>query len=195
MAEISNKGLWAAVITGILAIAGTVVGSIIKGVSEINLEKTRLESQLILNALSVDSEEKRRASLQFLVDSSLVRDEATKTGLKKYLDGKDRTSLPQFTPLLQSGETQILTPRTKKNVQFTDIDFFLCGKDKDNRVMNELVVNASNAMRENGMFGESKGKLWEGTLYDEISLTDLKGKTTVIMDMDHPEAGERHSSL
>ena len=185
-----NKGLWTAAITGILAIAGAAAGALFQGMAEINLEKTRLDSQLILNALSSESLEARRASLRFLVGTNLIRDLETRDGLRKYFEGDDPKDPPRWSPL-STGESRTLNERTAENAANTDVDFFVCGKDKSNPAAYQTILRAEQALRAVGGFGESKFKVWDGALYQELSLQTLVGRTTVILDMQHPEAAER----
>lgn len=186
----NNKGLWIAVITGILAIAGTAAGALFQGMAEVSLEKTRLDSKLILNALASNSLQARRASLRFLVVTNLINDEDTRDGLRRYFEGDNPTDPPQWSPL-SSAESRTLTARTAHNASKTDVDFFLCGRDKNNRTLHLASVQAAEALRTAGGFGESKFKVWDGGLYRELPLRTLQGYTTVVLDMQHPEAEER----
>jgi len=187
MSEVANGKLWTIILTGAFALAGTVVGSWLEAQSKITLERTKLESSIISLALSQKTEKERRDFLEFLVVTNLIKDDATKEGLKGYFEGPDAKSPPFIAP-----ETNTpLTERTPENTQNTDIDFFVCSKDFKNSKIIKLVKESHSAISNKGDFGESIYKEWGNNLYKEVTESELKGKVTVIMDFDHPEYGER----
>ncbi|RKZ88435.1 MAG: hypothetical protein DRR19_12560 [Candidatus Parabeggiatoa sp. nov. 1] len=61
-------------ITGLLAILGTVVGGVVKSRLETKLADKDLQSKLIMRALESDKTEERINSLQFLVETNLISD-------------------------------------------------------------------------------------------------------------------------
>lgn len=80
-------------------------------------------------------------------------------------------------------------------MQLTDVDLFVCGKDKTNQALYQSIMAASESLQKTGRFGESKFKIWEGDLYNELPLEKLAGKTTIIIDLDHPEVSEKNTIL
>jgi hypothetical protein len=69
-------------ITGLLAILGTVVGGIIKSRQEIRSANKKFQSDLILRALESDGHQEKMDSLQFLLDIRLISDSELKEGIK-----------------------------------------------------------------------------------------------------------------
>ena len=190
MAEGTDGKLWAVILTGASALAGTVVGGWVEAQSKISLEKTKLDSSIISLALSQKTKQERQDFLEFLVDTNLIKDDATKEGLRSYFGGPDAKSPPFLAP--ETNTT--LAKRTSENAQNTDIDFFVCSKDLKNPDIIKLVSDSHSAISSTGDFGESIFKEWGGDLYKEVAEGELKGKVTVIMDFDHPEYGERKKS-
>lgn len=180
----TNKpsGLTIAIVTGVLTIIGAASGSIIKSFSDIKLERTKLDSQLILNALKSDSPDVRRATLLFLVDAKLIANEDTSEGLRQYFEGSNPKRPPQIQPFINSGESRTLDRAGEDLPNKTDVDIFVCGKDKTNDEVKNLVRSANKALSESMHFGVGNLKVWDGALYEEISLSSLKGKTTIIKD-------------
>ena len=189
----ANKpsGLTIAIVTGVLTILGATSGSIIKSFSDIKLERTKLDSQLILNALKSDSLKERRDTLLFLVDAKLIANEDTSEGLKQYFEGSNPKSPPHIQPFINSGETRVLQREGKGLSNKTDIDIFVCGKDNNTVEVKDLVQSANDSLSKSMRFGVGNLKVWDGALYEEISLQELKGKTTIIMDFNHGEYADK----
>lgn len=186
MSEGMNGKLWTIILTGVFALAGTVVGGWLEAESKIELERTKLDSSVISLALSQKTEQERQEFLEFLVATNLIKDQETKEGLKVYFEGPDAKSPPFIAPELNTA----LTERTIENASNTDIDFFICQKDIRNEALIQLLRKSHAAISEHGKFGESKYKSWGAALYKEVSEEELRGKATVIMDFDHPEYAE-----
>jgi len=191
MAARKPSGLTIAIVTGVLTVTGAASGSIIKSFADIKLERTKLDSQLILNALKSDSLKERRDTLLFLVDASLIANKDTSEGLKQYFEGENPKSPPHIMPFINSGESMPLERAGEKLAQKTDVDIFVCGKDKTNEEVKNLVKSANEALSKSEHFGTGKLKVWDNVLYKEISLPKLKGKTTVVMDNSLGESRER----
>ena len=187
------SGLTIAVVTGVLTILGAASGSIIKSFADIRLERTKLDSQLILNALKSESLEERRGTLLFLVDAHLIANKDTVEGLKQYFEGSNPKSPPQIQPFVRSGESIPLARAGENLAQKTDVDIFVCGKDNENEKVRNIVRETNQALSKSRYFGVGNLKVWDGKLYEEISLAALKGKTTIIMDFDHGEYEERET--
>lgn len=182
----ASKGLWVTLISGFLAIAG--VGA--KGVADLYLERARLDSQLIINSLGSPSMEARRESLRLLVDARLIANEETREGLKQYFEGDAPREPPQVAPFIQSGERVSLTAPTEENASRTDIDIFICGSAKTNPEARALVQDLHRTLEGSGRYGRITLKVWDGSLYDEVSESELKGAITLIYDAGHGEVGE-----
>lgn len=182
--------LWIAIITGLLTVLSAAVGNAIKGINDIRLEQAQLESQLILNALGSPDIEQRRASLRFLVNTNLIRDEETIKGLSGYIEGETPKDPPRWKPFIESGQSRTLTPASQEVSANTDVDLFVCGKDKGNANAETLINNIHGALAESGRFGASELKVWDRRLYDEIPLNELSGWTTIVVDENHPESNE-----
>lgn len=187
----AQKSVVIAVISGVLTIAGATTGSIIKSFSDIELERAKLDSQLILNAIKEDSIEQRRESLRFLVEANLIGNQETKDGLKKYFSGSAPLSPPKITPFVGSNQSIPLNRTGQELANKTDVDIFVCGKDKNKSSAKKLVNLINTAINNYGGFGAGNLKTWENDLYKEIPLSKLTGKTTVVMDRYHPEYTER----
>ena len=185
-----TKSIRVAVVTGVFGIAAAFTGAAMKGYAEIKLERTKLDSQLILKALDTESVEQRRGSLEFLVEADLIDNSETKAGLRKYFEGDNPKSPPRIEPFIQSGERAVLTERTEQNASKTDISFFVCDKDKNDRGVEALITQANSALAAKGGSGAVDLKVWGDGLYDEIPLNQLTGFTTLVVDQDHPEYQE-----
>ncbi len=182
----ASKGLWVTLVSGFLAIAG--VGA--KGVADLYLERARLDSQLILDALGSPSVESRRESLRLLVDARLIANEETREGLRQYFEGDAPREPPQVTSFIQSGERVSLTPRSAENASRTDIDLFICGSARTNLEAQALVERVHRTLEGSGHYGRIALKVWDGALYEELPGSELQGAATLIYDAGHGEAAE-----
>lgn len=106
-------------ITGFLAVMGTIIGGIVQGYMETNLAEKDFQSKLIMKALESDDVDQRIQSLTFLVDAHLLSPDMTK-GLKEVL-GKPG-GIPQFLPV---GAAKPLSSRDSLINQYPTLD----GKD------------------------------------------------------------------
>lgn len=190
MPEDKNKAVWITVVTGLLALFGTILGGVINGFADIKLERAKLDSQLILGALESDSITTRRESLEFLVETHLIEDKTKRMGIKKYFEGDTPKQPPIMKPFIRSGENQILTPRTQDNAQRIDVTIFVCGKQTTSVAIGTKIKDINAKLAASGNFGLSELKVWEGQLYDEIPLNQLDNKVTLVLDYHHPEFGE-----
>ena len=86
------------ILTGLLAVLGTVAGGVVKGYWDTNLAQTDFQSKLILRALEPEEVTQRVTSLQFLVDANLISDPAIRKGLAGILE-QGEEGIPQFLPL------------------------------------------------------------------------------------------------
>jgi hypothetical protein len=83
-------------ITGLLAILGTVVGSIINGYWSTKLAQKNAQSLLIQKALESPDPKVRAKSLEFLIKINLIDDPKIKAGVNQILVSKELDLLPQF---------------------------------------------------------------------------------------------------
>lgn len=94
----NDKSINGLVITGLLAVLGTVAGGVVKGYWDTNLAEKDFQSRLIMRALEPDSVEQRVTSLEFLVKANLISDPAVRRGLQQVLE-EGGASVPQFVPV------------------------------------------------------------------------------------------------
>jgi len=190
MSEEVSKSIRIAVVTGALSIAVAVVGATFKGLADARLERTKLDSQIILKALDEKSIEERRRSLEFLVDTNLIEDEETKTGLRQYFEGENPKTPPRIGAFISSGEVLDLVPQVEADANKSDVTLFVCGPGKSTPSTARLVEGTKDALVASRQFGAIDAKVWEGKLYNEIPLEDLQGVTAVVLDKEHPEVNQ-----
>lgn len=174
--------VWVTVVSGLLALGG--IGA--KGVADIILERAKLDSQLILEALRSPNIESRRSSLQLLVETGLVANDQTVEGLRKYFEGSLQMNPPQFIPANSRGVAESVAGHATK----TDIDLYICEEQFKNTRALRLTDSARQAIEASKNFGRVRKRVWEGSLLEEIDSDALRGKTTIIIDASHGEAGE-----
>jgi hypothetical protein len=85
----------ALLITGLLAIMGTVTGGVVKGYWDTKLAAHDFQSKLILRAMEPADVDVRIKGLQFLRDTNLISDPAVRDGIGEVI--KNGT-IPQFLP-------------------------------------------------------------------------------------------------
>ena len=115
-----NNGL---LITGTLAILGTVIGGIIKGYMEANLAEQKFQSELVIKALESSSGEERIESLRFLIETNLVSRKDLSSGIESYLD-KSPKGIPQFSTILKSHEYVFYSSESIKKLTQSQADLF-----------------------------------------------------------------------
>ena len=99
-------------VTGLLAVLGTVVGGVVKGYWDTNLAERDFQSKLILRALEPKEVKERIKSLEFLVKANLISSPEVRQGLAGIL--KEGTqSIPQFLPVGTPGVNTISSVRDK----------------------------------------------------------------------------------
>jgi hypothetical protein len=87
----------ALLITGLLAIMGTVAGGVVKGYWDTKLAERDFQSKLILRAMEPADADVRIKALEFLVDTNLISDPAVRDGIGAAVQ-KGPASIPQFLP-------------------------------------------------------------------------------------------------
>jgi hypothetical protein len=85
----------ALLITGLLAIMGTVAGGVVKGYWDSKLAAHDFQSKLILRAMEPADTDVRIKGLQFLRDTNLISDPAVRDGIGKVIENG---TIPQFLP-------------------------------------------------------------------------------------------------
>ena len=99
-------------ITGLLALLGTIFGGVVQGYWHNNLAQSKFQSELILKALEAPDPKEREASLLFLVETKLVDNPIISRGIKKHLEkvSLGQRKIPTFTSKPQE---HTLKPTTK----------------------------------------------------------------------------------
>jgi hypothetical protein len=92
-----DKPTSALLITGLLAVMGTVAGGVVKGYWDNTLAAHDLQSKLILNAMLPADADVRMKGLEFLVETNLISDRNIRDGIGAVIK-KGPSSLPQFLP-------------------------------------------------------------------------------------------------
>ena len=171
-------------ITGLLAILGTVIGGVINGLVNANLTEQKFQTDLIIKALESGSTDERIQSLKFLIETNLVSRKDLNTGIENYLKANPK-SVPQFSSVQQVISEAQKKPLGGDTTRYTDFDIFVC-KEKENdpkavKLFTEVISRFANATQ----VGRIRPKIWSA--YDEVSYMELKGKTTIIVDSKHDE--------
>lgn len=172
-------------ITGLLAIAGTVVGGVVTGLVDANLAAQKFQSDLIVKALEPSDEVNRVSNLGFLLQAGLVSNKELRDGLSRVLKDPAR-NVPQFqTPqqLVTSSKDKRLGGDTSR---YTDDKVLACSsKERDpltGRMLSDVITRLANSEK----IGRITPAIAEASsTYDSISVA---GKTIVAVDPGHPEA-------
>jgi hypothetical protein len=85
------------VLTGLLALFGTMAGGVVKGYWDSRQAQDSFQSALILMALEPTDPEARVTSLKFLVKTNLIRDRSVVDGINKVV-AEGVQSVPRFAP-------------------------------------------------------------------------------------------------
>jgi hypothetical protein len=95
---VSDGKISGLLVTGLLAVLGTVAGGVVQGYWDAQQAERDFQSTLILRALEPIEMEQRVTSLQFLVDAKLISTPSIRKGLVAVLE-KGGDSLPRFAPV------------------------------------------------------------------------------------------------
>jgi hypothetical protein len=93
----AGPGMWGLVLTGLLALLGTMAGGVVKGYWDSRQAQDSFQSALILKALEPTDPEARVTSLKFLVKTNLIRDPSVVDGINKVV-AEGVQSVPRFAP-------------------------------------------------------------------------------------------------
>ncbi|HEY2534563.1 MAG TPA: hypothetical protein VGJ20_42750 [Xanthobacteraceae bacterium] len=93
----SGLGVWGLVLTGLLALLGTVVSGVVKGYWDSRQAQDNFQSTLVLKALEPTDPEARVTSLKFLVRTNLIRDPSVVKGINSVV-AEGVQAVPRFAP-------------------------------------------------------------------------------------------------
>jgi hypothetical protein len=181
-----NSQIGVIVVTGLIALLGTIAGGVIKGYWDISLAEKEFQTNLVMKSLEPEELEARIESLRFMIESNLISDEFLRNGLEGYLEKKPKI-LPRFRASVDAS-SKILYYRTEETKKYTDFNIFVCDNYWNDNNAQKLAASITDALWKAGRAGQIRLKKW--TLYYEVPLRKLKGKITIIVDQDHPEANE-----
>ncbi|WP_291724705.1 hypothetical protein [Bernardetia sp.] len=104
-------------ITGLLAILGTVIGNIINGYWSTQLAKKNAQSALIQKAMESPDPKVRAKSLEFLIKVNLIDDKKIQYGVNEILKSKELDLLPQFNAsnIVQTDKTGVTEMKSAKS--------------------------------------------------------------------------------
>lgn len=114
-------------ITGLLAILGTVLGSIINGCMDANLSEQKFQSELIIKALESSNRNERAELLKFLIEANLISRKNLKTGIHTYLE-KNPEGIPQFSAILKMHEFVFYSGQEISSMTQSKADLFCMKK-------------------------------------------------------------------
>ena len=174
-------------ITGLLAVLGTVAGGVVNGIVNANLAAQKFHSDLIIKALEPSDESNRISNLSFLLKAGLVSNNGLKEGLSTVL--KDpRKNIPQFqTPLqvVASSRNQRLGGDTAR---YTDIKVLICSNKKEDPTAGKLLSDVVTRLADTERIGRITPVIIDASSpYSAMAVT---GKTIIAVDPGHPEFGD-----
>jgi hypothetical protein len=94
----SDSNINGLVVTGLLAVLGTVTGGVIKGYWDSSLAEKDFQSKLIARALESADSAERVKSLSFLIKTNLITSPRVREGLNAVL-GEGEKNIPRFLPV------------------------------------------------------------------------------------------------
>ncbi len=131
MSEEIKSTLRTVLITGLLALLGTVTGGVVKGCWDVRLAEQKLYSDLVLKALESDSPEERLASLDFMVKTYLIQEKELAEGVRKYVKDKEKdpSGIPQIkatpvtlaSPIVENARVYLIAGNDEKTSMFREI--------------------------------------------------------------------------
>jgi hypothetical protein len=177
----------ALLVTGLLAVVGTVAGGVVNGLVSANLAAQKFQSDLIIKALEPPDEVNRISNLGFLLHAGLISNKELRDGLSSVLKDPAR-NIPQFQTARQvvaSSKDKSLGGDTKK---YTDIKVLACAAKSEDpatgKILSDVIIQLANS--------ERIGRVTPGIA--EVSSTlgaiSASGKTIIAVDPGHPEAAD-----
>ncbi len=174
----------ALLITGLLAILGTVAGGVVSGQVNANLAAQKFQSDLIIKALEPSDEANRISNLSFLLNAGLISNIELRQGLSAVLKDPAR-SIPQFQTPLQVVSTSRGRRLGGDTSRYTDIEVFVCNAKKDDPIAGKLFSGVIARLSSSDRIGKIiPGVIENSSSYNSFS---VPGKTIVVVDAGHPE--------
>lgn len=185
-----------ALVTGLLALGGTIAANVIQVFRETTLADKKFQADLVFKALEPVEQEKRVATLRFMVDANLIRDEEIRAGLQQYIPRdtvqNDSTGavkdVPQILPAATPVEREVVVPSTEGNRNLTDFSVFYCASGAAGGRGRAAALEIITRLQATKNHGRITRQEW--TNFDEVPLATLQGRTSIIVDSTHAEAGE-----
>lgn len=184
MTETRTSQIGPLLITGLLAILGTVAGGVIQGYWENTLADKKFQTDLVMKALEAEEQASRIESLRFMIETNLIADPSIRQGLEDYLTRKPE-AVPRIQPTA-SYAPGVVVPSTSETAGFTDFNVFVCSAASDSDKAKSTAAAIIDALKNDPQTGQIALKQWN--LYDEIPLAELRDKLTLVVDMNHGEA-------
>ncbi len=134
MSEDTKSTLKTVLITGLLALLGTVAGGVVKGYWDVRIAEQKLYSDLIMKALESNSPKERLASLDFMVKTNLIQESNLSNGLRQYVQDnkKDPSAIPQMKspitlskPMIENVRVFLLAGKNEKTPMFRELKDYL----------------------------------------------------------------------
>ena len=194
MSEGKGSQIGTLLITGLLAILGTVAGGVMKGYWDSSLAEKKFQADLVMKALEAEEPEARVNSLRFMIKTKLIASSNIQEGLEAYLKEqpsppKEQPSVvPQFKPSAVSSLPSIVVPRNEETSGYTDFDLFVCDAAWEDAQAKATAQTVINTLQKAGRVGQISLKKWSS--YEEIPLEKLRNKLTIIVDKGYGETRE-----
>jgi hypothetical protein len=130
--KVGSSTIHTLIISGLLAILGTVAGGIVKGYWDVQLAERKFYSDLVLKALESNSADERLESLRLLVHTNLLKESSIREGVDKYIEEKkkDPSSIPQVkpvaaqmleAPIIENARIYLLAGNKEKASEFNNL--------------------------------------------------------------------------
>ena len=128
----TSSAIHTLMLSGLLAILGTVAGGIVKGYWDVQLAERKFNSDLVLKALESSSAPERLESLRLLVDTNLLKESSIREGVHNYIAEKQKnpSSIPQVRPtsaqsleppIIENARVFLLAGRKEKTSEFDSL--------------------------------------------------------------------------
>ena len=108
MGEGTKSTINTVLVTGLLALFGTIGGSVVKGYWDKQLADQKLNSSLVMKALESGSPSERLASLEFMVQTKLIKDDDIESAVLTYIEIKRET--PEKIPQIKTDAPTLSSP-------------------------------------------------------------------------------------
>ena len=108
MSEGSKSTITTVLVTGLIALLGTIGGGVIKGYWDKQLADQKLNSSLVMKALESESPSERLASLEFMVQTKLIKDEDIEEAVLSYIE--EKKTKPEEIPQIKAEAPTLSSP-------------------------------------------------------------------------------------